>query len=268
MSLDFAHHLRAESARFLDAIGQTAPTDRVPTCPDWDADDLLWHLGGDVQWFWASVIAEDLRDTQQIIDLVDIERPADREGLLALFARESARLHHLVAETDPSEPRWMWVADTSLHQVEYLGRRQAHEALIHRVDAELTAGLPISPIDPEFASDGVDEALRIIHGNHPAWGEFTPDGRTARMRATDTDLSWVLDLGRFVGTDRDGEEVDIASWRARSDDQGEAVAGEMSADAMDLDLYLWGRPAPHFPVLEGDSAALDHVVAVVNDGVA
>jgi hypothetical protein len=28
---------------------------RVPACPDWDADDLLWHLA-EVQWFWGTIV--------------------------------------------------------------------------------------------------------------------------------------------------------------------------------------------------------------------
>ena len=29
---------------------------RVPSCPDWNAADLLWHLGAEVQDFWAWVL--------------------------------------------------------------------------------------------------------------------------------------------------------------------------------------------------------------------
>jgi hypothetical protein len=37
-------------------------------------------------------------------------------------------------------------------------RRQAHEALIHRLDAELTMG-ERTPMDADINADGVDEAL-------------------------------------------------------------------------------------------------------------
>ena len=43
---ELAHltHLARDSARFVAVLRQTPPGTRVPTCPDWDADDLLWHL--------------------------------------------------------------------------------------------------------------------------------------------------------------------------------------------------------------------------------
>ena len=44
MGLDLLAAVRAESARFADALEATDPAAPVPTCPDWTAADLLWHL--------------------------------------------------------------------------------------------------------------------------------------------------------------------------------------------------------------------------------
>ena len=33
----------------------------MPSCPDWNADDLLWHLA-EVQWFWATIVRERVTD--------------------------------------------------------------------------------------------------------------------------------------------------------------------------------------------------------------
>ncbi|WP_298758133.1 maleylpyruvate isomerase N-terminal domain-containing protein, partial [uncultured Nocardioides sp.] len=52
----YSAHLRRESTRFRDVLALTPSQARVPTCPDWDADDLLWHLA-EVQWFWGGVVA-------------------------------------------------------------------------------------------------------------------------------------------------------------------------------------------------------------------
>ncbi len=49
----------------------------------------------------------------------------------------------------------MWADDKTAG---YIARRQAHEALVHRLDAELTVG-DRTPLDPRLAADGVDEAL-------------------------------------------------------------------------------------------------------------
>ena len=39
--VDHLSHLAQESARFGEAIRQAPPEAPVPTCPDWNADDLL-----------------------------------------------------------------------------------------------------------------------------------------------------------------------------------------------------------------------------------
>ena len=52
MPLDYLDHLRSDSDRFIDVLRRAPGDAPVPSCPDWDADDLLWHLGG-VQWFWG-----------------------------------------------------------------------------------------------------------------------------------------------------------------------------------------------------------------------
>ena len=52
---DYLEHLRRESARFREVLADCDPTARVPGCPEWDADDLLWHLAR-VQWFWGTTV--------------------------------------------------------------------------------------------------------------------------------------------------------------------------------------------------------------------
>ena len=71
--------LRAESARFRAVLAE-APIVAVPSCPDWDTDDLLWHLG-EVQWFWATIVAGRPQGPES---LSRPSRPEDRAGLLAL----------------------------------------------------------------------------------------------------------------------------------------------------------------------------------------
>ena len=51
----YLDHIRRESARFREVLADCDPSARVPSCPDWDAADLLWHLAG-VQLSWAKVV--------------------------------------------------------------------------------------------------------------------------------------------------------------------------------------------------------------------
>ncbi len=41
---EYVTHLARDSARFVSVLRTTPAGTRVPTCPGWDADDLLWHL--------------------------------------------------------------------------------------------------------------------------------------------------------------------------------------------------------------------------------
>ncbi|WP_265447245.1 maleylpyruvate isomerase N-terminal domain-containing protein [Flexivirga meconopsidis] len=146
----FQQVIADESARFRAALA-TAPDQSVPTCPDWTTDDLLWHLT-EVQWFWGTIVADDVSDPQT---LERPDRPGGRAAALAAFDDASAALRQALADTAPDQRRWMWAQDDALHTAGYIARRQAHEALIHRVDAELTAAGPVGPIDPTLAADGV-----------------------------------------------------------------------------------------------------------------
>ncbi len=235
--LDYLAHLARESARFADVLRHVPPGAQVPSCPDWNADDLLWHLG-EVQWFWGTIVRERMTGSQA--QEVAPERPADRAGLAAFYARVSRDLGEILAATAPGTPAWTWSQDKT---VGFIRRRQAHEALIHRIDAELAAG-ERSPADPRLSADGVDEVLRVMYGYLPEWATFTPDlAKTLRLRATDTGDSWFVTLGRFTGTDpEDGTSHDEPDFHTAEADRGTAAAAAVSGAAADLDCWLWRRP--------------------------
>src|SRR5438105_15171100 len=115
--LDYLGHLARESARFAEAIGQAPPDAAVPTCPDWNADDLLWHLA-EVQFFWSTVVREGLDGDEA--EKRKPERPADRAGLLAFCRRASRDLGEILAGSSPQTPAWTWSED---HTVGFIRRR-------------------------------------------------------------------------------------------------------------------------------------------------
>ena len=259
--LDYLGYLIRESARFEEVLRDVAPDTSVPSCPGWNADDLLWHLG-EVQWFWAAVVREDV--TGERADKLKPPRPADRAGLLAFFATASHDLAEILAAKPPESAAWTWSADKS---VAFIRRRQAHEALIHRVDAELTAGSR-TPLDSSLSADGVDEALRVMYGGVPDWGTFTPDdARTLRLQATDTGDSWFVTLGRFTGTDSDGTSYDEPDIHPADHDPGTQAAAQVTGAAADLDCWLWHR-APIAPVeRSGDHQVLSGFDAAIGPGI-
>jgi len=261
--LDFVDHMIRESARFAGAIGGAPPEAPVPSCPDWNADDLLWHLA-EVQWFWSTIVRE--RMTAAPEGQATPQRPGDRAGLTAFYDRVSHDLADVLAATPPDTPAWTWSADQT---VGFIRRRQAHEALIHRVDAELAAGSR-TPMDPDLSADGVDEALRIMYGNLPPWGSFTPESAaTLRLLASDTGDTWLVTVGRFTGTDpgdgtRYDDEPDI---HTADGDPGGPAAAEIRATSADLDCWLWHRPtfAPVTPL--GDQDVLGRFQAAIAPGI-
>jgi uncharacterized protein (TIGR03083 family) len=258
--LDYLHHLAAESARFGEVFRDVPPDARVPACPDWNADDLLWHLA-EVQWFWGTVVRENLTGPQ--VRENNPPRPEDRAGLLDFYRSASGELGRALAAVSPETPAWTWNRDQS---VGFIQRRQAHEALIHRLDAEEAAGRRTG-MDPLLSADGIDETLRVMYGGLPDWGMFTPDGdRLIRLQAADTGDSWLVALGRFTGTDSGGTSYDEPDFHVEDDDLDRPTIALISAGAADLDCWLWHR-SPIGPVdLTGDETALSDFQAIIAPG--
>src|SRR6266571_1587171 len=236
---DYLGHLARESALFGHAVDGAAPDARVPSCPDWNADDLLWHLA-EVQWFWGTIVREG----------VDAEgagarapaRPRNRAALMQFYLSASGDLGTALASAAPDAAAWTWSDDKT---VGFIRRRQAHEALIHRVDAELTGGRRRSHMDPALSADGADEALRIMYGGDvPEWGRFAADdSRTLRIQATDTGDPWLVTLGQFSGTDPgDQKSYDRPGITVAAADPGTDAAATVRGTADDLDCWLWRRP--------------------------
>src|SRR6478735_872042 len=230
---EYLRHLRSDAARFREVLTGCAPEARVPGCPDWSAADLLGHHAG-VLMFWATIIEQ--RPEGPAEDWTEPELPTAYDELLALHAEQDARLGAALAAADPAEPAWSWSAEQT---VGFTFRRQAHEALIHRLDAEQTAGQE-TPLDPALAADGVDEVLDVMFGGAPEWGEFAPLPHYVRIDITDSDESLWVQIGRFAGTDPDGEHHDLEDIRvvAAPGVEPDAV---VTGPAPALDAWLWRR---------------------------
>ncbi len=165
----------------------------------------------------------------------------------------------------PEMPVWTWSDDKT---VGFVRRRQAHEALIHRVDAELVS-TGQTPLDPKLSADGVDEVLRVMFGGDlPDWGTFDPTpGATVRLHCTDTGDVWLAQLGVFQGTDPDdGTQYTEDVPKVLDDHEGE-VAAEVAGTAGDLDCWLWSRPSLGEITTNGDGSTLARFEAIVHKGI-
>ena len=257
----YLDHLDRETARFREVLVDAAADTQVPTCPGWNAVDLLWHLG-QVQDFWARITHGRLQTSDQVQEIEQTRRrPDDRAGVQAFFDDASRCLRDALRSTPPETPAWTWSAEQT---VGFSYRRQAHEALIHRLDAELTAGADRRPMDTALAADGIDEALRIMFGGLPEWGSKHSDaGKTFRVEATDTGHTWLVELVRFTGTSPDGTEYDEPDIQVLNTDDGRAVDATVSGTAVDVDCWMWNRPAIRQVTVTGDPAVRRSLAAVL-----
>jgi uncharacterized protein (TIGR03083 family) len=265
-NLDYLGHLARNSARFAQVLARAPAGMRVPTCPGWDADDLLWHLA-QVQWFWGTIVGNGLRTQAEVESLERPSRPGRREELAAHFDRASGDLQHNLSTTSPGTPAWTWSEQQS---VGFILRRQAHEALIHRLDAELTMGQR-TPMDADISADGIDEALGFMGSAVPLRGRFLPEpAMTIQVRTSEQHRSWLVTLGRLSGTQGDSNQhnepaLQVAALGFGTPAADEPAAATIDGGAADLDCLLWNRPAAGRVQWAGDRVVRGRLEQIIAD---
>jgi uncharacterized protein (TIGR03083 family) len=258
--IDRRRHIQDESDRFGAVLATTDPASRVPTCPDWTAVDLLKHLT-QVHQFWATVIGDRL--TAAEVSEFEKTRPAlpdDPAQLQDLRRAATAELLTALTDRDPSEQAWSWFPPDQT--VGFTWRMQTHEATMHRVDAELAAGLPIGPISAEVAADGIDHVVNVMWAWAPAEAERRVTG-TIQLKATDTGQTWTVKTIRWSGQAW-GQTFNnqIGCERVDASEPDATVAGT----AESLDLLVWTR-AEGTVIRSGDQRALTEFQAMLDDGI-
>ena len=239
MSYEPVDVIRREAARFAHVLRDVPDAAVVPSCPGWTAADLLWHLT-EVHLFWGAVVGSGATTDEQVeaIEHAKPVRPADRTAALALRSRATEGLLSALRSTFPDAPAWSWFE--SDQTVGFTLRMQTHEATIHRVDAELTAGLPVSTIADDIAVAGLDHVIDVMWAWVPGGVEAIPVG-VVEFRPAGAEPR-LVELYRWTG-DAWGERYvnQIAARRADADARPAraVVAGEPGQ----LDLLVWGRPA-------------------------
>ena len=258
--MDRGRQIQEESDRFGAVLAGCDPASDVPTCPQWTALDLLSHVVT-VQRFWAAVIGDRLNGAA--VD--DYERshaplPDDPAPLLVLRGQATIDLLTALRSRDASEPAWSWFPPDQT--VGFTWRMQTHEATMHRVDAELAAGLPISPIPTEVAEDGVDHVVDVMWAWAPPEAQRRVTG-TVELLATDSGQRWLVRTFRWSGQVWGQDFTDqIGCERA---DRGGPDA-TISGTAQDLDLLVWTRADENI-TRSGSDEVLGELQAVLDDGI-
>ena len=261
--LDYLDHLARESARFAEAVSAAPPDARVPTCPGWNADDLLWHLG-EVQWFWGTIVRENAdRRAGRRAQARAPGRPG-RAGRTSTHRASSVPPARSSPRRRRTPPAWTWSDDQT---VGFIRRRQAHEALIHRVDAELAGGQP-HPAGPAAerrrrrrgAARHVRRRARLGHVHRrttagPCGSAPPTPGLLARH-------------ARPVHRHRpERDQLRRARHPRRRQRPGDRPPPRSPARAADLDCWLWHRPATGPVERSGDQDVLSRFESTIAPGI-
>src|SRR6185437_12305786 len=100
---------------FAAVLRDVDPAARVPSCPDWTAADLLWHLA-EVHWFWATIVSDRVTDEAQV-EAVDARKPARPESLtdlLALYERTTDQLTDALGAAHDDTAVWTWAPEQTV----------------------------------------------------------------------------------------------------------------------------------------------------------
>ncbi|HET9168346.1 MAG TPA: maleylpyruvate isomerase N-terminal domain-containing protein [Actinospica sp.] len=221
-------HLEQEYQLLRAAFTVADPGKRVPTCPEWTADRLAHH-----------VAATYLHKVEAIrTGVLAAQEPAlDEAGPVEALDEAYAALAACFAEHRPADPAATWYGPDQ--SVGFWIRRMCHESVVHRVDAELVAGLELAPIPDDIAQDGVEEFLTLaLEYRCEVWPEHFAavlegaDPRPVAIAAGDR--SWTVTAGPkgiAVG------DCLVPEESAYERNEAARIGGAPG----DVLLWLWGR---------------------------
>ncbi len=230
--------LKKEGAALAAAAELAGPTAQVPTCPGWQVEDLLRHIGYVHRWACRFVTdgLEQAATKHTEHEVLRLGPP--RESLVDWYREGLDNLARALGRAAPDLQCWTFLAAPS--PLLFWARRQGHETAIHRVDAQVAAGVTPAAFDPEFASDGIEELLfGFLSRRKPETANLEP---LVVLTATDAVESWRLArAGRAFVTSRSSD----------------AAPCQVQGAAADLYLTLWNRPTAGPLRSQGDSSWLD-----------
>jgi uncharacterized protein (TIGR03083 family) len=265
-----------EDFRLLRAATAAAdPEAKVPSCPDWDANQLAHHVAQTylhkVECIRHGAFPKDWPPSGLNPDPVGVLD----EGFAALTA--------IFDEHRPSDAAATWHSPDQT--VGFWIRRMCQETVVHRVDAEQTAGLELAPIPADIALDGVDEFLDLFVGYLSVdWPEHFTDvlahadprpvlvsggdrGWTIEARPAGVSVQPSLAIAAEIAAEQEraraGAGKGGGGWSGGGRSDGEKAGGAVvEGEPEELLLWLWGRLGDRSVRREGDPALLEQFVAL------
>lgn len=224
----YLEHVRRQAAALRAAAVRAGADADVPTTPGWDVRRLVRHVARVQRQVLLSLDADPAGDAPRT------ERPPeDWDALLEFWDTQLDALLAELARRGPDAPAWTFGDNPGT--AGFWARRQAHETAMHRLDAEHAAhGEAVDHLvfDPDFAADGIDEALTVMIAR------TTVDvGGTVLYHAADAGRAWLVTLTA-------GKSPEIGP--ATDIDTDASVVG--TADS--VYRFVWHRPST--AVVSGD----------------
>ncbi|MCF3963811.1 maleylpyruvate isomerase N-terminal domain-containing protein [Streptomyces fuscigenes] len=263
----------------LDAAGPDALARPVPTCPEWDAAQLVRHVGESLRWIWHVVHTRAQRDVSRA-DVPYVDGPDDARELTAWLAGSARLVAGALRDAGPGVPVWSWAWESSTG---FWARRMCHEVAVHRADAVFACHGADAPLDayrlePAVAADAIDEWLRIVEFAAAAEGApRTPPGvgGTLLLHAADAPgARWLVEIGgprfRWRRGDETGEGGDERENDGKVESDGRAGKADTAVGAPLTALLLAAVRrlpvrGPAFDVT-GDRALLDFFLETARFG--
>ncbi|RZT83373.1 uncharacterized protein (TIGR03083 family) [Pseudonocardia sediminis] len=229
----------------LPGVDQRAP---VPSCPGWDVNALLRHVGEAHRWIGATVaVPSDTPPPQDAVRQVTGHTDTDPVALGDWLADGAEQLAATLRRAGPDGPAWTPIPD-GLATATFHARRMAHETVMHRADAQLVIGAEFDLAD-DVAADGIDEwcelgSLPMMFDVHPEQRELLGPGRTILLDGGEGGR-WMMDMT--------GARLDFG--RTTGD---ETATTTVRGPVTDLLLMIFRRKAPGDldVTVEGDSDLL------------
>jgi uncharacterized protein (TIGR03083 family) len=235
--LGLLDQLRQHGTRLADHAADAGLAAAVPTCPEWSVADLVAHAAMVHRWALSKILGSagpSFREADEI--------RRSEPDLLAYYREGHGALVDVLANAtdDLDAPVFL---DNAGPPLDFWTRRQAHETVIHGVDA-LAAALGRVPttreaaIDAELALDGLDELMRGFLPRN-ASELFQGEEFVIAVRPGDAEPRWSIEVGPELDT-HDGIRGPVAATFAGS--------------SAELYLGLWNRGAEMR--VEGDTGML------------
>jgi uncharacterized protein (TIGR03083 family) len=223
--VDYAAAFIQENRAFSDLIRGTDDSRPVPTCPGWDIQKLVRHVGrGDR---WAAQIVSEKRD--DYLDPRSVEGgkpPPNPDDTISWLHGGAQRLIDAVELTGVETPVWTFLGPRPAN---WWIRRRLHEVAVHRADVAIAKAVDFT-VEPDVAADGITEWLERVAIQAKKAALPLDDGNTIHLHATDAGLD---EAGEWTVCVADGG----IAW---SHEHGKGTVA-LRGDAADLLLAILRR---------------------------